>query len=248
MRLGRRLSSWCLLLVCASGCLPRERFNKNCEWTGDSAFHLDLQNPRDQQHLIQDAQLVDELTTRYADFKHKEPFGYEGHGGLLQHGKVANDCLAKLDGIIETSHRVTHEQILDARVRRDWRFDAAVVLSFAAVYALGAIWTCGWLANYFSRDARRVLAAATALSAVVVSGAGVQLLGLWATTAEMLRIGNDHLGPRRGASIPWTHHFGQLFVGGILVFLVAALLRYRVLSDDAETSTEDSRPHTILLR
>jgi hypothetical protein len=116
--------------------------------------------------------------TRYADFKHKEPFGYEGHGGLLQHGKVGKEYLAKLEGIIETSHGVTHDQIVDARTHRDWRFDAAVVLSFAAPYVSGAMWTCRWLAKYFSQDGRRVFGAAAVLSSVVVSIAGVQLLGL----------------------------------------------------------------------
>jgi len=236
-RLGRRLSPWFLLLVCSSGCLPRERFNKNCGWTGDSAFQLDLQNARDQQHFIRDAQLAEELAIRYGDFKHKEYTGYEGHGGLLERGKFPKGCLAKLESIIERTHGVTAQQIADARKHRDGRLDLAVLLSFALLYLLSAMWVSRVVARRFTPVEPRVRAVATLLTSVVASLAGVQLLGLWATTAEMLRVGNDHLGPRRGLSIPWVHHFGELFVGGILVFLLAALLRYRVLPDDTESSS-----------
>jgi hypothetical protein len=153
---SRRLAVLFVLLS-ASACLPRERFNKACEWTGDSPRPLDLHDSPDEQHLIQDAQLAEELTVRYADFKHKEPFGYEGHGGLLQHGKVAQDCLEKLDGIIESNHRVTRNEIVEARKRRDWRFDSGVVASFAVLYALSAVWASGWLAKRFRENGLPVL-------------------------------------------------------------------------------------------
>jgi hypothetical protein len=234
-------------MLCASGCLPRERFNKNCEWTGDSAFPLDLQSAPDQHHLVEDAQLAEELAVRYADFKHGELFGYEGHGGLLQHGKVGNDCLAQLDAIIEANHGVTHEQIGDARIRRDRWFDLAVLLSFGVLYAFGAMWACRWLARRFSENGPRFWAAAIMLSSVVVSVAGVQLLGMWATTVEMFRIGNDHLGPRRGALIPWTQHFSELFIGGVVVFLTAALVAHRVTSDDPDVPADRSGAHGVVL-
>jgi hypothetical protein len=238
-RFSRQLSPWILLVVFASGCLPRERFNKNCEWRNDSAVRLDVQNPKDQRHLIQDAQLAEELMIRYADFKHREPFGYEGHGGLLQGGKVGRDCLAKLDAIIETSHGVTHRQIVEGRQRRDWRFDSAVVLSFAVFYVFGAMWACRRLAHRFQQNGLSFSVVATGLCSVVASLAGVQLLGLWATTAEMLRVGNDHLGARRGDLIPWTHHFAALFACGVVVFLAAVLPSHRVASGERRSSGDD---------
>ena len=244
----RRLSLSIVFLVSASGCLPRDRFNKSCEWTGDSAFQLDLQKPRDQQHLIQDAQLAEELRVRYADFKHKEATGYEGHGGLLDGGQFGNDCQAKLDRLIARTHGVTAQQIADARKHRDQRFDVAVVLSFAALYVLGARWACRLLCRRYAHN-KQVFAVATVVTAVGFSSVGVQLLILWATTAEMVRVGNDHLGQGRGTLIPSLHHIGELFVAGFVLFLLAGLFQYRRgISSDGEILAGDAGPHGILLR
>ena len=64
----RSLSPWLLLLAGMSGgiatyaacpgCIGRDRVNSTCEWTGDTAFPLDSQNPAHQQHLVTDAQLA----------------------------------------------------------------------------------------------------------------------------------------------------------------------------------------------
>ena len=244
----RRLSLSIVFLVSASGCLPRDRFNKNCEWTGDSAFQLDLQKPRDQQHLIQDAQLAEELRVRYADFKHKEATGYEGHGGLLDGGKFGNDCQAKLDRLVARTHGVTAQQIADARKHRDEGFDAAVVLSFGVLYALGALWACRLLRRRYAHN-KQAFAIATVLTAPAVSAVGVQLLMLWATTAEMVRVGNDHLGPRRGTLIPSLHHVGELFVVGFVLFLLAGLFHSRRgMFNDGQIADEDAGPRGILLR
>jgi hypothetical protein len=56
-----------------------------------------------------------------------------------------------------------------------------------------------------------------------------------------------HLGSHRGAPIPWVRHFGELFVGGIVVFLLAVLLLPRVMSNDGEISTEVIGLHGGLL-
>jgi hypothetical protein len=224
--MAQRLSLWIFVAVCASGCLPRERFNKNCEWTSDSIRALDTQNPRDYRHLVEDAQLAEELRVRYADFKHKEPFGYEGHGGLLEQGKVGDDCQAKLDTMIQKSHHVTAQQIEHARKHRDPRFDLAVLLSFSTLYAFCAFWMCRPLVSRFAHE-RVAMMIAAAFGAIATSAAGVQLMVLWATMAEMLRVGNDHLGPRRGALIPWIHQLGPLFIAGMLIFCLAVAFWYR---------------------
>ena len=200
------------------------------------AAPLDVQKPRDRQHLIEDAQLADELRVRYADFRHREPFGYEGHGGLLEQGKVANDCLARLDAIIQKNHGVTAQQIDDARKHRDPRFDLSVLISFALLYVLGALWTGRRLVRRFAPNGQEVVAVAAALTSVPASAIGVQLLVLWATTAEMLRVGNDHLGQRRGELIPWIHQLGAAFVAGIIIYGLAALFWSRRSSVDETLS------------
>ena len=37
------------------GCLDRSRLNESCEWTGDTTFPLDPNNPTHQQRLVHDA-------------------------------------------------------------------------------------------------------------------------------------------------------------------------------------------------
>lgn len=80
--------------VCAlAGCASPERRNKSCQWPGDESRSLNLADRFDQRHLDDDVQLADELATRYADYQHKIPYGYEGHGGLLEHGRVVRSAL-----------------------------------------------------------------------------------------------------------------------------------------------------------
>lgn len=213
-----------LVVSASAGCLPRERFNKNCEWTGDAAYALDLRNLNDRQHLIEDAQLAEELAARYADFKHREPYGYEGHGGLLNGRRVVRECLASLDQQIVRDHHVTGRQVADAREVRDWRFDLAVLGSFVVLYVAGAIAALTLLMQRFGDDPAAVRIVAAAFASLVVSAAGVQVLGMWATIAEIVRIGNDHLGPIRGARIPWERHGAMLFIGGVAIALAAAVI------------------------
>ncbi len=244
---SRPLFAVVLMVACTSACLPRTRFNKACEWTGDSERRLDMRLSSDQQHLIEDAQLAEELAVRYADFRHTEPYGYEGHGGLLEHGKVGNDCLAKLDGVIKRSHGVTQSEITVARRHRDRAFDVAVVVSFWALFALAATWFARALLTYSGSD-RSIWVATTTVSSMAVAAAAVQLLSMWATVAEIVRIGNDHLGPQRGGLIPWDHHIGGVFVAAMCgFFVIASVQRWRG-PVDIERSPDAADPRSVFLR
>lgn len=236
--------------LCVAACLPRYRFNKQCQWTGDLPRPLDLQDARDRRHLVEDAQLAEELGMRYSDFKHKELTGYEGHGGYLQQGAVTRGCMEKMFNEIERAHGVTREQIFAARMQRDWRFDAAVIGSFAGLYLLGTIAACRLLARRFSHRGARVWIAAVVLISIAATLTGVQLLELWALAAESFRVGNDHLGATRAAKSPWFdpwhRHLLMLFVSGVLVFWIAAW-RYRPLDEANEPTLPDTGPQGIVL-
>jgi hypothetical protein len=224
-----RLPAVTLILVCATGCLPRDRFNKNCEWSGDVSRSLNLSDMRDREHLGVDAQLAEELAQRYSDFKHKERSGYEGHGGYLQNGQVTRGCMDRMFGEIERAHGVTREQVFAARFYRDWRFDLAVLLSFVVFYVIGSAAMCRLLARVVGHHGSRFWVIAVGVSAIVVALLGIELLGVWATTAEMIRVGNDHIGASRAAKSPWFNpwgrHFWELLVAGSLVFSTIAWLR-----------------------
>jgi hypothetical protein len=228
--MGRLLASWLLLLVVVSGCIDRHRVNANCEWTGDTSFPFDPQNPAHQQHLITDAQLAEELAIRYADAKHKRLFGYEGHGGLIENGRLRERCMATLVDVIEKRHAVAAEQVRVARGQRHRTFDLAVGLLFLPLYWFGATVVCRRLSHRFSSDQRYVGLVATGLASIAVSFLGLQLGQLWLSVWEAIRVENGHLSSFRAATHNrWSQqHVGALFVGGILMFWLSVLSCRRV--------------------
>ena len=249
---------WLLLLVGMSsgigatyvgcpGCIERDRVNSTCEWTGDTTFPLDSQNPAHQQHLIKDAQLAEDLSVRFADTEHKRLSGYEGHGGLIDNGRVVKECMARLFTTIENDHSVTSEQIQVARAQRDRAFDVAVGLLFLPLYSFGATAACRRVWHRFASHQRYVGLVAMGLVSFAVSFLGLLLGQLWFMAWELVRIGNDHFGGNRAARNLWGEHAGELFMAGVVLFWVIALLRFVAMSDDPVISGDNRGPHALLL-
>jgi PIN domain len=138
----------------------------------------------------------------------------------------------------------------EARLARDWRFDGAVIVSFAVLYLLGAILMCGMLVRRYADRGASVWVVAVVLSFVAVTLIGIQLLALWSMTAEMIRLGNDHMGASRAAKSPWFdpwhRHFGALFIPGVLVFWIVAWLRSS-LGRQGQGSSEAGGPQGVVL-
>ena len=70
---------------------------------------------------------------RHADAEFNRLYGYEAHGGLIDNGRVVTDCMARLVGVIETTHAVTPEQIVVARGERSRLFDTAAAVSSSSI-------------------------------------------------------------------------------------------------------------------
>lgn len=231
----RSLAVWLLLLGAMPGCIDRGRVNAHCEWTGDSIFPIDTGNPAHQQHLVADAQLAEELAIRYADAEHKRLFGYEGHGGLIDHGRVRNECMARLVTTITNNHAVTSQQVDAARGERDRLFDLGAALSFVPLYLFGAAVACRRLYRRFSSHERYAGLVATGVTSTVVSALGLQCGQLWLSVWEIVRVGNGHMSSFRAATQNlWPHqHVGELFVGGILLFWLIAPFCRPVAPDES---------------
>ena len=221
------------------GCIPRDRVNTTCEWTSDAAFSVDSRNPAHQEHLIEDAQLAEELAVSYADAEFGRRFGIEHHGGLIDNGRLRHECLLRMFAAIENNHAVTAEQIRVARGYRNPTFDLAVGLMFLPFYALGATIACRRISRRFSSTERSVRWAATLLASAVVSLLGLQCLRLWGAIWEVIRVGNGHMTTIRAASqTRWIQlYVGADFIAGVVLFWVIALVCYRVV---AETETPDA--------
>jgi len=210
--------------VTCPGCIDRNRVNKSCEWTGDRTFAIDPLSAGHQQHLAGDAHLAEELAIRYADFEFGRRFGVEHHGGLLESGRIRNECLSRMLGAIEANHSVTPDQVHVARGQRNWMFDAAVSLLFLPIYVLGAIAASRWVLRRFAPDERFARLAAMGMGSVAVSFLGLQCLRLWGAVWEVIRVGNGHMTSMRAASQNgWMHHVNGQLLGAIVLFWLVAL-------------------------
>jgi hypothetical protein len=239
----RLLGPSILLVVAVSGCIDRGRVNARCAWTGDTTFPIDLLSAEHQQHLINDAQLAEEIAIRYADAEHERRFGSNGHGGLVDNGRFRNECMARLAAAIESNHGVTAEQVRVAREQRNPLFDLAAALSFLPLYCLGVAMVCRRLRRRFSSDQRYVSAAVTGLASIAASFLGLQWGQLWLVIWEMIRVGNSHLGGSRAAVFNhWSYrHVGALFVGGVVLFWLIDLSYGLISHDERPIAGDDHR-------
>jgi hypothetical protein len=215
------------------GCIDRGRVNKTCEWIGDSTFPLVPANEAHQTHLIADAQLAEELAVRYADSAFNRLYGYEAHGGLIDGGRVRNECMVRLVHTIEKNHAVTAEQVQSARGRRNQTFDSAVAVLFIALYSFAATIACHSLHRRFGAHSRSVRFVATGLASIAASFLGLQVGQLWLSLWEVVRVGNGHMSSFRAATHNhWTHqHIGALFGAAVLLFYVIATFACHAASE-----------------
>ena len=221
---------WIGPLTCLSlpACLPRERLNVSCEWTEPDRRALDVTQSSDRQHLNQDVDIAIEVIMRSADAEHGRRYGYSAHGGYVDGGGFRDACREKVFARIADVHGLTLEQVRDARVTRtrDWRMAMLAAVPFALLYYIGAVMLCRIWTARFSRDEQKQRLVAFAITSVAASVSGVQLAILWFNTAEMVRIGNDHLGQTRAfpTSSPYLL---AMFLAGLLLFSLAAIGQYR---------------------
>ena len=121
------VGAWTTYSTCP-GCVDRTRANKDCAWTGDTAFAVDMLDVGHQRHLAADAHLAEELAVRHADLETKRRIGVEHHGGLLDDGRFRRECLDRMLQSIERSHAVT-------RTRSVWP-------ALSATGDLTRLWRC----------------------------------------------------------------------------------------------------------
>ncbi len=220
-----------LVLVWFAGCTGHDQRNANCEWPQETAISLDLRNPTQRRHLSDEALVAEDLAIRYAD-SHSGP--RSGHfEGFTEYGQARDQCMTALFSTIARNHGVTSEQVRESLVRRRRSLDLAVILSFAALY--------GFVANRLARrlcrrfplhEGWRAALLATIVTSAVVSFIGVLVGEQWSITVEGIRVGNGHLSYRT-FRIPWVQHRMELFVAGVFLFWLAAVLGYRVSIRDA---------------
>jgi hypothetical protein len=222
----RRPLAVLVLPLCLTACLDRTRVNTRCEWSPESGRSLDLSDWPQQRHIYDDVALAEELAIRYADAVHKERYGFQGHGGLIDSGRLRDRCMATLITAIATTHGLPEDRVQQARARgyRDIRWDVGVLVSFTLLYAVLAWLILRAIARRFPIDEGWPALVAPLVAAVPVATAAFQLLLLWGSGLEAIRLGNGHVSSYRSSKPLMSEHKGALWMASVAVFLITAAL------------------------
>jgi hypothetical protein len=211
------------LALSCGGCAGGGSRSLRCAWPDEAARRLDLRTNADQRHLNADARVAEELAIRYADVRRGHRSGH--FSGFEEYHRTRDQCLASLAGEIANRHAISPSEVAGAVGRRDGRLDAFVLLVFAALYAFAANRFLRRLFARFPADDPWPALIGTAASAIGVSAVGVILGGLGATIVEMIQLGDTHMS-YRADRLPWSRHAVPLFVGGMILFSLIAVVRW----------------------
>ncbi|HEX9424590.1 MAG TPA: hypothetical protein VF899_15235 [Pyrinomonadaceae bacterium] len=138
-----------------------------------------------------------------------------------------NECREALFQGVASHHGVDVALVSQYRVSRDIVVDSAVILGFAILYALAGYRLAGVIRRRFPSEEWRVFLIATVAISVLASIVGVIVGDFWSVLIENFRMGSGHLSYRI-ERIPWRLHWGAAFICGLVVFWLAAAVRYRI--------------------
>lgn len=136
-------------------------------------------------------------------------------------------CFVKLSSIIVAEHRITPSQYNGMFGARPPGFDLAVGIAYALLYAWAASVLSAWVWRKHPPTDGALGGTVMIVYVSLATAALGDLLGeQWAGLWENFRLGNGHISYRLDR-VPWGHHRGALFVGGLVLFWLVAALRYR---------------------
>jgi len=217
------------MAICLTACLDRTRVNTLCQWNPETARPLDLNDWPQQRHLYEDVAIAEELAIQYADAVHMERFGFQGHGGLIEGGRLRDRCMASLVSAIAETHGITVERVEQARARgyREIRWDIGVLVAFLCFYLAAAWAIVGAISRRFPIDEGWPALIAPLVAAVPIGTAAFQLLSLWGAGLEAIRLGNGHISSYRSSAPLLSQHKGAFWIASVAVFVaIAALHRW----------------------
>jgi hypothetical protein len=220
------------LLVCLAACAERDRRNVNCQLPQETPFSLDLQNPEHRRHLSDEALRAEDIAVRYSD---SDAWKVPGQPtGRDDYARARRDCMATLFSEIAKNHGVSVEQVRNSIQQGRMRFDVMVLLSYVALYFLAAYYLAKRVCRRFPlRDSWLTALLCTVGASILVSFAGMMMLETMSFLAEIFRYETSHVSDRANR-IPWPYIRIPLFAGGLILFWLAAALRYRAAGRDAE--------------
>ena len=207
----------------------------NCEWTESDHHTLNLATFADRRHLRFDAATAEDMAIRWAD----QRFGHRP-----EWDQRCEECMESLFAGLAKTHGVDIATVRDYSRERDVVVDTAVIVGFALIYVLAAYLFAGRIRRRFPPGEPGFW-----VMALTMAG-GVSLIGVLSgifgsIIVEEYRLNTNHLSFRM-FRIPFREHWVILFVCGVIIFVVAALLRYYKTSTGYENNArEDSLDRLI---
>ena len=193
--------------------------NPNCIWIEDDRRSLNLEHAADRRHLRFDAITAEDVAIRWAD---------QRVAHLPEYEPRRDECMALLFDGVARQHGVDVATVRQYRLKRDTFGDAAVILSFALLYAIVANYLAGRIRRRFPPGEAGFWIMTLTMS-VCVAIAGVVAGNLWSFTIEIYRLNDGHLS-YRAAQLPWRQYWPVMLFGCFVVFWLAALIRSRVVT------------------
>ena len=212
-----RLLLTVIIIITFSGCVrPGDHpISPNCEWSESGRSSLNLATSADRRHLRFDAVTAEDMAIRWADqhFAHRPEYDQRRH-----------ECMEKLFSGLAKTHDVDVAIVRDYSRERDVVVDATVILVFVFIYAVVAYRIAGRIRQRFPPGESGFWVMAVTMAAGV-SLVGVLIGILGSIVIETYRLNTVHLSYRM-FRIPFREYWVILFVGGVIMFIFAAGLRY----------------------
>jgi len=232
-----RLRLLVIVITTFGGCArPGDHpISPNCEWTESDHHTLNLATFADRRHLRFDAATAEDMAIRWAD----QRFGHRP-----EWDQRCEECMESLFAGLAKTHGVDIATVRDYSRERDVVVDTAVIVGFALIYVLAAYLFAGRIRRRFPPGEPGFW-----VMALTMAG-GVSLIGVLSgifgsIIVEEYRLNTNHLSFRM-FRIPFREHWVILFVCGVIIFVVAALLRYYKTSTGYENNArEDSLDRLI---
>jgi hypothetical protein len=205
-----------VIITTFSGCArPGDHpVSPNCEWIEPDRT-LNLATSADRRHLRFDAVTAEDMAIRWAD----ERFGHRS-----EWDQRCRECVEMLFEGLAKTHGVDVATVRQYSRERDVVVDAPVILGFAFIYAMVAYRLAGRIRKRFPRGEPGFWLMALIMSAGI-SLVGV-LIGMFGSIIiEEFRMNSGHLSYRMNR-IPFREHWVILFAGGVIIFILAALIHY----------------------
>lgn len=189
--------------------------NPNCEWIESDTRTLNLVTNADRRHLRFDAATAEDMAIRWAD---------ERYGHRPEYDRLCQACMETLFTGVAKTHGVNVADVRHYSRQRDVVVDAAVILSFALIYTAVAYRFAGRIRQRFPPGEPGFWVMALTMAAGV-SLVGVLIGIVGSIIIETFRLNSVHLSYRM-FRIPFREYWIILFIGGVIVFILAALKRY----------------------